>query len=94
MAPKTEEKPSILSITYLNDRQGNCVFIEWDDHYMLIDGGTSNQSSKINSFLEKKDIEKLDFVVTTSINEENVGGLAVALKEYDCDMVLAPTNEA
>ena len=60
---------------------------------MLIDGGASDQSSKINSFLEKKNIEKLDFVVTTNTNEENVGGLAAALKEYDCDMVLAPTNE-
>ena len=91
---KTEEKPSILSITYLNVGQGNSVFIECDDHYMLIDGGASDQSSKIYSFLEKKDIEKLDFVVATNTKEENVGGLAAALKEYDCDMVLAPTNEA
>lgn len=89
-----EERPSILSITYLNVGQGNSVFIECDDHYMLIDGGTSDQSSKIYSFLEKKDIEKLDFVVATNTKEENVGGLAAALKEYDCDMVLAPTNEA
>lgn len=89
-----EERPSILSITYLNVGQGNSVFIECDDHYMLIDGGASDQSSKIYSFLEKKDIEKLDFVVATNTNEENVGGLAAALKEYDCDMVLAPTNEA
>ena len=89
-----EEKPSILSITYLNVGQGNSVFIECDDHYMLINGGTSDQSSKIYSFLEKKDIEKLDFVVATNTNEENVGGLAAALKEYDCDTVLASTNEA
>lgn len=89
-----EEKPSILSITYLDVGQGNSVFIECDDHYMLIDGGTSDQSSKIYSFLEKKDIEKLDFAVATNTKEENVGGLAAALKEYDCDMVLAPTNEA
>lgn len=89
-----EERPSILSITYLNVGQGNSVFIECDDHYMLIDGGTSDQSSKIYSFLEKKDIEKLDFVVATNTKKENVGGLAAALKEYDCDMVLAPTNEA
>lgn len=91
---KTEEKPSILSITYLDVGQGNSVFIECDDHYMLIDGGASNQSSKIHSFLEKKDIEKLDFVLATNTKEENVGGLAAALKEYDCDTVLAPTNEA
>lgn len=89
-----EERPSILSITYLNVGQGNSIFIECDDHYMLIDGGKSDQSSKIYSFLEKKDIEKLDFVVATNTKEENVGGLAAALKEYDCDMVLAPTNEA
>lgn len=61
---------------------------------MLIDGGASNQSSKIYSFLEKKDIEKLDFVVAINTNEENVGGLAAALKEYDCDTVLVPINEA
>ncbi len=92
--PLKEEKPSILSITYLDVGQGNSVFIECDDHYMLIDGGKSDQSSKIYSFLEKKDIKKLDYVVATNTNEENVGGLAVTLKEYDCDMVLAPTNEA
>lgn len=92
--PLKEEKPSILSITYLDVGQGNSVFIECDDHYMLIDGGKSDQSSKIHSFLEKKDIEKLDFVVATNTSEENVGGLAAALKEYDCDMVLAPANEA
>ena len=32
--------------------------------------------------------------MATSTSEENVGGLAAALKEYDCDMVLVPTNEA
>lgn len=32
--------------------------------------------------------------MATNTKEENVGGLAAALKEYDCDMVLAPTNEA
>lgn len=37
-----EENPSILSITYLNVGQGNSVFIECDDHYMLIDRGTSD----------------------------------------------------
>lgn len=47
-----EERPSILSITYLNVGQGNSIFIECDDHYMLIDGGASDQSSKIYSFLE------------------------------------------
>lgn len=88
-----EEKPSILSITYLNVGQGNSVFIECGDHYMLIDGGATDQSSIIYSFLEKKDIEKLDFVVATNTSEENVGGLAATLKEYDCDMVLVPTNE-
>ena len=89
-----EERHSILSITYLNVGQGNSVFIECDDHHRLIDGDTSDQSSKIQSFLDKKDIEKLDFIVATSTSEENVGGLAATLKEYDCDMVLVPTNEA
>ena len=89
-----EERHSILSITYLNVGQGNSVFIECDDHHRLIDGGTSDQSSKIQSFLDKKDIEKLDFIVATSTSEENVGGLAATLKEYDCDTVLVPTNEA
>lgn len=89
-----EERHSILSITYLNVGQGNSVFIECDDHHRLIDGGISDQSSKIQSFLDKKDIEKLDFIVATSTSEENVGGLAATLKEYDCDMVLVPTNEA
>ena len=49
-----EERPSILSITYLDVGQGNSVFIECDDHYMLIDGGASDQSSKIQSFLVRK----------------------------------------
>lgn len=83
-----------FSVTYLNVGQGNSALIECNDHYMLVDGGAAAASSTIYSVLEKKDVEMLDIVVSSTVSDEYVGGLSGALQKCTADKVLATTTEA
>ena len=83
-----------FSVTYLNVGQGNSALIECNNHYMLVDGGAAEASSTMYSVLQKKDIEMLDIMVSSTVADEYVGGLSGALQKCTADKVLATTTEA
>lgn len=61
---------------------------------MLVDGGAAEASNTMYSVLQKKDIEMLDIVVSSTTADEYVGGLSGALQKCTADKVLATTTEA
>ena len=47
---------STFSIWFIDVGQGDATLVECDGHYMLIDGGDKDQSSKMYSFLKNNNI--------------------------------------
>lgn len=84
---------STFSIRYLDMGQADSTLIECDSHYMLIDGGKKDSSSKIYTILKNNNIDYLDIIVGTHPDEDHIGGLAGALNYATARMVLCPTVE-
>ena len=59
-------------------------------HYMLIDGGSAKQSSKIYSILKANDISYLDYMVATHPDADHIGGLSGALNYAKVGIVYSP----
>lgn len=77
-------------VYYIDVGQGDASLIICDDSSMLIDGGQSKQSDKIYSFLKKKGISHLDYIVATHPDDDHIGGLAGALNYATVSTAFSP----
>lgn len=80
-APKPAEGE--MRVTVLDVGYGDCAVIELPDgKNMLIDGGDGELPNglAIQTILNKYDINRLDYVVCTSVKEEHCGGLFEILR--------------
>ena len=55
-AVNTDQAKPGLEVMFIDVGQGDAILISCDDHYMLIDGGTSDKSDLIYTVLKNKGI--------------------------------------
>ena len=91
--PEEDNVCESFSVTYLNVGQGDAAIIECNGHYMLIDGGDKEYSSKMYSYLKTNGIDTLDIIVASHAHSDHVGGLAGALNFAKAKLVLCPVTE-
>lgn len=87
------EDGSFLEAHFIDVGQGDGALIECDGEYMLIDGGTADQSDKIYSYLQNEGISNLDYLVCTHAHADHVGGLSAPLNTMTVETVFAPVTE-
>ena len=83
---------SLLTVHYLDVGQADCMLLECDGEYLLIDGGNVDDSSLVVSYLEQTGVETLSAVVCSHAHEDHVGGLAGVLSVFPTEAVYAPTR--
>lgn len=84
---------STFQIQFIDVGQADAALISCDNHYMLIDGGNRDDSSRIYSVLQAAGINHLDIVVGSHAHEDHIGGLPGAFHAADADLVLSPVTE-
>lgn len=83
---------NILTIHYIDVGQADCILLETDGEFVLIDGGNRDDSQKVISYLESCGVEELNAVICTHAHEDHVGGLPSVLAVYPTAAVYAPTK--
>ena len=92
----TDEFDSISSIKgecnvwVLDVGQGSSTLVESDGEYMLIDGGDSDKSSYLVSYLKKKEITNFKSVIATHYDADHLNGVVGALNVFDVENVICP----
>lgn len=86
---------SMMEVHYINVGQGDCTLIKCGTQTMLIDAGDNNQGTKIQLYLKKQGIKKLDYFIITHPDADHCGGADVILYKFDCDTIIMPncTND-
>lgn len=72
-------KPSSIEVHFIDVGQADAALVLCDGESLLIDGGNTNDSSLIYSYLRDNGIDHLNYIVCTHAHEDHVGGLAGAL---------------
>lgn len=83
---------NILRVHFLDVGQADCILLEENGQYLLIDGGNKEDGQFVVSYLERQGVEALEAVICTHPHEDHVGGLAAVLAVYPAASVYAPTK--
>ena len=83
---------NVLTVHYIDVGQADCILLETDGQFMLIDGGNRDDSQLVVSYLEQQGVQELEAVVCTHAHEDHVGGLPSVLAVYPTKTVYAPTK--
>ena len=84
--------PGSFQIDFIDVGQGDSALIQCENHYMLIDGGSSDRSSLIYSYLKKRGIQYLDYMVATHADADHIGGLSGALQYASVGTAYCPVT--
>lgn len=81
-----------LKAHFIDVGQADCILLECQGQFMLIDAGNTADSSLVVSYLQKQGVEELVAVVGTHPHEDHVGGLAGVLAVFPTAAVYSPTR--
>ncbi len=79
-----------MKVHFIDVGQGSAALIESKGHFMLMDGGDSETSSKVVSYLKKQGVKKLDYVIVSHYDSDHLHGVVGALNAFKTDSVIAP----
>lgn len=72
-----------LTITNLNVGKADCAVLQTDDIVGMIDTGTYDSYSTIDSFLKDNSITEIDFLILTHYDQDHIGSAVKILSSID-----------
>lgn len=84
-----KSKDNIL-VHYINVGQGDSILIQVNNKNMLIDAGPKDSKDKLLSYLNKINVKRLDYFITTHPHEDHIGGASYVIKSLDIADFYAP----
>lgn len=89
----TVESLENLEVHFLDVGQADCTLIKCDGYTMLIDAGEDDQGTKIQNYLKKQGVEKLDYLVLTHPDSDHIGSADVIMTKFETDTVFMSDYE-
>ena len=74
-----------LKIHFIDVGQADCILIENNSQYILIDGGNTIDGKKLVKYFKSLGIEKFNYVVATHPHEDHIGGLNFIIYNFKID---------
>ena len=71
-----------LRVTFIDVGKGDCILLEKDGVFALIDAGYEDTSDDVISFLKKQGVETLDAFIVTHYDKDHVGGAAAVAQAF------------
>lgn len=76
-----------MEIHFIDVEQGDATLIKVDGHYMLIDAGDNSMGTKVQLYLTKQGVKKLDYLILTHTDADHIGGADVVVTKFDIDTI-------
>lgn len=82
---------SLLKVHFIDIGQGDANLIQLPSgQTMLIDGGEASKYKILKAYLEKQQINKIDYLIATHPHADHIGGLINVIKDFEVGKIYAP----
>lgn len=82
-----------LQVHFLDIGQGDATLITCGGHAMLVDAGNNSKGTAVQSYLQSKGIERLDYIIGTHPDADHIGGLDVIITKLPAEKIFLPDFE-
>ena len=72
-----------LEVHFIDVGQADCTLIKCNGCTMLIDTGLDDQGTKIQNYLKKQGIDRLDYLILTHSDIDHIGSADVIMTKFD-----------
>ena len=79
-----------LTVCYIDVGQGDSALVSCGGKNMLIDCGESSGADNVISFLNEKDVKRLDYVIATHPHSDHMGGMYKIVDNFDIGQIIIP----
>lgn len=82
-----------LEVHFLDVGQADATLIKCDGYTMLIDTGLDDQGTKLQNYLQKQGIERLDYLVLTHPDADHIGSADVIMTKFEIGTIFMSNFE-
>lgn len=82
-----------MQVHFLDVGQGLSILVEVDDQVLIYDGGDSDTSSYVVSYLKQQGITEIDYMISSHYDSDHLNGLIGCLKAFDVKNVIGSDYE-
>ncbi len=75
---------------FIDVGQGDCTFIAANGKTMLVDCGENSEADKVESYLRKLGVSRLDHIIATHPHSDHMGGMHSIIDTFDVGEVIIP----
>lgn len=79
-----------LKVTFLDVGQADCIVIQSNDDFMVIDGGNNVDIATVTNFLKSEKIENIQYLIGTHPHEDHIGGLDAIINNFNVETIIMP----
>ena len=79
-----------LKIYYIDVGQADCILIENNNEYMLIDAGNNNDGPLLVKYFQELGIKDFKYLVGTHPHEDHIGGLDDIITNFNINTIFIP----
>ena len=79
---------------FIDTGQSDCILIESDGEFMLIDGGDRDDDATVKAYLEQAGVKELKYVVATHFHADHLGALDTVVRDFNVASVFVPNGDA
>lgn len=79
------EESMDMEVHFIDVGQGDATLVKADGHYMLIDAGENDKGTKVQNYLQKQGVDKLDYLILTHTDADHIGGADVIINKFAID---------
>ena len=84
-----------MSIHIIDVGQGDSILIQTPNNKnILVDGGTNDSEHIVKSYLKKKKIKYIDYIIATHPDSDHIGGIDNIIKNFQVKSIYMPEQSA
>lgn len=83
-----------LRAHFVDVGQGDCILLESQGQFALVDAGEYSQKDTVVSYLCSMGVDNIDYVISTHPHSDHCGSLSEVIRSFDCDVLLTPDTHS